>query len=159
MVLIIPVWVWNRRFPCGKRGLKYRGRASGFCSPPRRFPCGKRGLKSFVHTHIPGTILSLPLREAWIEITGFQGLKRMLQGRFPCGKRGLKCRQTGARRFRKMSLPLREAWIEIDGTVTYIMLPRSLPLREAWIEIEFVKSKMKYAVMSLPLREAWIEIP
>ena len=34
-----------------------------------------------------------------------------------------------------MSLPLREAWIEIDGTVTYIMIPRSLPLREAWIEI------------------------
>ena len=58
------------------------------------------------------TVLSLPLRGAWIEIT-----ERTLNDSL------------------RMSLPLRGAWIEILANERAQAGQSSLPLRGAWIEI------------------------
>ena len=101
--------------------------------------------------------LSLPPREAWIEITLVK---------LP--------RPTMA------SLPPREAWIEIPAAMKWTSSRWSFPPREAWIEItvddvgevlrkgRFPRGKrgLKYGIanvadlynLSFPPREAWIEI-
>ena len=56
-----------------------------------RFPRGKRGLKFFDGGRVLLAHLSLPSREAWIEIKAHTEEIR-LTGRFPRGKRGLKFR-------------------------------------------------------------------
>ena len=65
------------------------------------------------HNQLPGLKVSLPPREAWIEIYfSYSFLKRLI-GRFPRGKRGLKCHLYGTAPAARESLPPREAWIEI----------------------------------------------
>ena len=102
------------RFPRGKRGLKYRVWDYKSTSQDSRFPRGKRGLKFAAAYFLPMTVLSLPSREAWIEIINLESRK----GRRP------------------LSLPSREAWIEIIiKTALFSSEETSLPPREAWIEI------------------------
>ena len=100
------------RFPHGKRGLKLpiyhlqtinRG----------RFPHGKRGLKLAALYGDADAWLSLPPREAWIEITISSAMRLIAPGRFPHGKRGLKSKIVDISTAGKPSLPPREAWIEI----------------------------------------------
>ena len=62
---------------------------------------------------------SLPIRGAWIEISGREAWNRTIRRRSPSGERGLKYRFRGANGRKRRSLPIRGAWIEISG-------------REAW---------------------------
>ena len=57
--------------------------------------------------------MSLPSREAWIEIDGEELVASLHGGRFPRGKRGLKLNPSMLFVSFPMSLPSREAWIEI----------------------------------------------
>ena len=77
------------RFPRGKRGLKLQ-ESYKIRRLKRRFPRGKRGLKFPGHDHKAQIFMSLPSREAWIEISAFRSPLIHL-----------------------LSLPSREAWIEI----------------------------------------------
>ena len=58
--------------------------------------------------------MSLPPREAWIEIVRIADDGGVYGGRFPRGKRGLKFTVNEAAEIYGMSLPPREAWIEIS---------------------------------------------
>ena len=58
-------------------------------------------------------MLSLPSREAWIEISPAMRVMRPVLCRFPRGKRGLKFRVLPKEAPESWSLPSREAWIEI----------------------------------------------
>ena len=127
-----------RRSPCGERGLKYQPFARASCtlagrSPcgerglkyhivdaaelkTRRSPCGERGLKSTPRCGEPPSLLSLPVRGAWVEIS--------------------------LRRHRRLlmiaSLPVRGAWVEIPFTaIISAATAMSLPVRGAWVEICF----------------------
>ena len=72
--------------------------------------------------------MSLPLREAWIEMRMLAFQLRSRLGRFPCGKRGLKCHIGSKGLGLGRSLPLREAWIEINVTGTIqALLERHFP--------------------------------
>ena len=104
--------------------------------------------------------MSLPPREAWIEISGVYNLPACLfHGRFPRGKRGLKYSNNQPAPFEATSLPPREAWIEIGKYDSKIFFKMSLPPREAWIEIfPCIRIKKSRRTGSLPPREAWIEI-
>ena len=78
-----------------------------------RFPRGKRGLKYKLFSKVPDVCLSLPSREAWIEILAAFTLITS-----------------------SVSLPSREAWIEIFAIEKWTKRQdSSLPSREAWIEI------------------------
>ena len=102
--------------------------------------------------------MSLPPREAWIEIKAVGLPNGKEYGRFPHGKRGLKYQSGNAARRGHGSLPPREAWIEINmAFIACHTFTRSLPPREAWIEITKEHHNKKYH-LSLPPREAWIEI-
>ena len=79
-----------------------------------RFPHGKRGLKYDFPAFELVLKLSLPPREAWIEIIASM---------------------TAAAQ-KTPSLPPREAWIEMHSATAFSQCPRSLPPREAWIEIQ-----------------------
>ena len=57
--------------------------------------------------------VSLPSREAWIEIFVSPASLSVWQSRFPRGKRGLKSEEEGNSETTEGSLPSREAWIEI----------------------------------------------
>ncbi len=67
-----------------------------------RFPQGKRGLKYWYFTNFPTVALSLPAREAWIEIPISTILSCFLK-----------------------SLPAREAWIEIPLWLGFYGQPTS----------------------------------
>ena len=79
------------RFPRGKRGLKYVLDLKYGKGVLGRFPRGKRGLKSPAAAKKTDRTMSLPSREAWIEIAGEKRESSSI-----------------------VSLPSREAWIEID---------------------------------------------
>ena len=103
-------------------------------------------------------LLSLPSREAWIEI--FLNHQKIVPPicRFPRGKRGLKFCVFLCAVPSLASLPSREAWIEM--TMPTIITPstsgrfprgkRGLKLEEMYDLFEIKRS--------LPPREAWIEI-
>ena len=57
--------------------------------------------------------MSLPPREAWIEMLEPRPQTLLSVSRFPHGKRGLKLDGVKEDQIEKMSLPPREAWIEI----------------------------------------------
>ena len=57
----------DSRFPRGKRGLKYQAQYANVLRIGR-FPRGKRGLKSKKTSRHSLPFVSLPSREAWIEI-------------------------------------------------------------------------------------------
>ena len=63
-----------------------------------RFPHGKRGLKYAGSVHFRLGLVSLPPREAWIEIMLHPEESGQPGGRFPHGKRGLKYAGPGFRR-------------------------------------------------------------
>ena len=81
----------GRRFPRGKRGLKSGRNGNVHFKRMGRFPRGKRGLKLPLNVSTLPLDTSLPSREAWIEIAGYQAGRWEGIGRFPRGKRGLKC--------------------------------------------------------------------
>ena len=67
MILIDRIVTLRCRSPCGERGLKYLAGVT-YKSEDGRSPCGERGLKyDLRHTHA-STLLSLPVRGAWVEI-------------------------------------------------------------------------------------------
>ena len=59
------------------------------------------------------SIVSLPVRGAWIEIVYGARVFGDEASRSPCGERGLKLNQRVEGSFRLLSLPVRGAWIEI----------------------------------------------
>ena len=79
--------------------------------------------------------LSLPVRGAWIEMTGSAPSSHQAGRRSPCGERGLKSVAAGAIRDAAASLPVRGAWIEMSPAGGVGVLCKSLPVRGAWIEI------------------------
>ena len=101
--------------------------------------------------------VSLPPREAWIEMLPELLFLPPPQGRFPRGKRGLKSGRSLALWGFLRSLPPREAWIEIRCFLYFSRTLMSLPPREAWIEIIY-RGRSPVRASSLPPREAWIEI-
>ena len=56
---------------------------------------------------------SLPVRGAWIEITGVVFFCALRGSRSPCGERGLKLQLHSDFPDTRVSLPVRGAWIEI----------------------------------------------
>ena len=64
--------------------------------------------------------MSLPPREAWIEIYLTILYLRIKLGRFPRGKRGLKLNRSNGYEKEIVSLPSREAWIEIYGSILVV---------------------------------------
>ena len=124
----------KRRSPCGERGLKYAHYSTNYSSR-RRSPCGERGLKCPALRYSEKSLTSLPVRGAWIEISGFlepqpphpsslpvrgawieihlQNTKGVSSRRSPCGERGLKFPETRIWKNASMSLPVRGAWIEM----------------------------------------------
>ena len=109
--MLIDVLKIQRRFPRGKRGLKYQKEVEGL-EELSRFPRGKRGLKSRAGASSPSTV-----------------------GRFPRGKRGLKSFKLELYVYLHKSLPPREAWIEMTHIGCRGSPDGSLPPREAWIEM------------------------
>ena len=81
---------YNRRSPCGERGLKFIVWEVKPMANRRRSPCGERGLKYRFTHHVIRRTQSLPVRGAWVEIEAHQW-------------------QSG----RWRSLPVRGAWVEI----------------------------------------------
>ena len=78
------------RSPCGERGLKSSaqcGCCRGRCG---RSPCGERGLKFKSRRYPQRNRGSLPVRGAWIEMSGDTTMRVSKYGRSPCGERGLK---------------------------------------------------------------------
>ena len=61
--------------------------------------------------------MSLPSREAWIEILNYNQVGLRRPGRFPRGKRGLKFVNDDYWGDEEKSLPSREAWIEIIASI------------------------------------------
>jgi len=78
-----------------------------------RFPQGKRGLKYTESYKGVKPIVSLPAREAWIEMPLGLSIRDLYCSRFPQGKRGLKSLMDAIHYIFYLSLPAREAWIEI----------------------------------------------
>ena len=78
-----------RRSPCGERGLKSPDKNVLWCWRCRS-PCGERGLKCVRCVAASKTILSLPVRGAWIEMVFLQVGGGGRIRRSPCGERGLK---------------------------------------------------------------------
>ena len=81
--------------------------------------------------------MTLPPREAWIEIALSWRWWTNTTGRFPRGKRGLKFSIYKLLVIVFVTLPPREAWIEITPGKRPASPPHglTLPPREAWIEI------------------------
>ena len=80
---------FGRRFPRGKRGLKYR--QNGLITLPHKsLPPREAWIEIFKVKFNFLARLSLPPREAWIEILRQAFQLQKLYGRFPRGKRGLK---------------------------------------------------------------------
>ena len=79
---------------------------------------------------------SLPMRGAWIEIWSSFPRGSALQGRSPCGERGLK-----SLKLLKIWLvlasrsPCGERGLKLLMVVTLLSVRLSLPMRGAWIEI------------------------
>ena len=92
--------------------------------------------------------MSLPSREAWIEIDGEELVASLHGGRFPRGKRGLKLNPSMLFVSFPMSLPSREAWIEIGTQGPCDRPALSLSSREAWIEINLMCTCMSPAMVA-----------
>ena len=82
------------------------------------------------------TVLSLPMRGAWIEIRLTPAEIEQVC-RSPCGERGLKLQMVVILLLARLSLPMRGAWIEIDTAENIARAAKSLPMRGAWIEIHY----------------------
>ena len=156
-----------QRFP-GRFALKY-GWMVGQFSPNRIF---KRRVRwdswpfgfakcTFVTKQVSTfcmVLLSLPLRGAWIEISGCSAQRHTHGRRSPYGERGLKSLLSCSNAPWPESLPLRGAWIEIPNAPSLgNKTATSLPLRGAWIEITRPCRRTRRRP-SLPFRGAWIEI-
>ena len=123
-----------RRSPCGERGLK--SYPCPFCgSTVSRSPCGERGLKFAQILRVALDSRSLPVRGAWVEMSGSSIARVSLKCRSPCGERGLKWERHVRACPRRPSLPVRGAWVEIAGGWRLWLAAGSLPVRGAWIEI------------------------
>ena len=101
---------------------------------------------------------SLPVREVWIEIENVSDAQVNLEGHFPWGKCGLKYNGQQVKGPCKGSLPVREVWIEMLLKTVLLTYVPSLPVREVWIEIKLSKNHCIILLPSLPVREVWIEI-
>ena len=76
--------------------------------------CGSRKVLRFMRSLLYAlTVLSLPLRGAWIEIAINATHQGTEDRRSPCGERGLKFMIFILYALLMMSLPLRGAWIEM----------------------------------------------
>ena len=125
------------RSPCGERGLKCWLLLSLAFVPHSRSPCGERGLK-YRDEAAEGRdgIESLPVRGAWVEITG---------------------RMRRAPRNRG-SLPVRGAWVEIALSPCNISaLKRRSPCGERGLKY-YIGILPHCPIMSLPVRGAWVEM-
>ena len=68
-VIVMPYALFTCRSPCGERGLKCADVRDGAVTDGRS-PCGERGLKSLRRAVVRPGGPSLPVRGAWIEISG-----------------------------------------------------------------------------------------
>ena len=147
------------RSPCGERGLKFScidfSRYSLLSLPVRGAWIEMLGvIRSLFMVRS-----SLPVRGAWIEITLERYWKTYNHCRSPCGERGLKFDAVRIDGDAGGSLPVRGAWIEmyLVGAIG-IITASSLPVRGAWIEIRRNLRGDYRQAESLPVRGAWIEI-
>ena len=81
-------------------------------------------------------ILSLPVRGAWIEMKKPKEKGRFRNGRSPCGERGLKlCTMSITGVTLRSRSPCGERGLKFDGMHAQRFNKRSLPVRGAWIEM------------------------
>ena len=149
------------------------------CLKKGRSPCGERGLKCVFGFQMLTVSASLPVRGAWIEISGV-AVPGAGSGRSPCGERGLKFLTSCANRPTLPSLPVRGAWIEIRcATALFHALDCRSPCGERGLKsVRRIQHHRREGrspcgerglkslffcrcgcpLTSLPVRGAWIEI-
>ena len=128
-----------------------------------------------------GTVSSLPVRGAWVEMRILRTLSTSGLSRSPCGERGLKLYTTHRPRHLPRRSPCGERGLKFLSSVRARHGGRgSLPVRGAWVEILLrCKNRVNVGgrspcgerglkfpayrrtplrVQSLPVRGAWVEI-
>ena len=102
---------------------------------------------------------SLPVRGAWVEISGMRWSAGWRRCRSPCGERGLKSNQAG--RFARQQngrSPCGERGLKSFNSHFCCIAKTSLPVRGAWVEMWSCARNRSAALRSLPVRGAWVEI-
>ena len=149
----------------------------------RRSPCGERGLKYIGNNISSATMMSLPLRGAWIEISAHNIQNKYAVSRSPCGERGLKSGATASGYTSSGRSPCGERGLKSSIVISVCVISASRsPCGERGLKsprgsrpLTHVRTRRspcgerglkslpifqpKKAAPSLPLRGAWIEIP